>query len=59
VSQSVLIPGSIWHYPRCLSCGSTFMPEPPACPCGGSILPGGEPAPETNAPDWLMILERT
>jgi hypothetical protein len=56
--MSVLVPGSIWHYPRCMKCGESFTPGPPEClNCGGPILPGNQPAPDTNCPDWLMILE--
>lgn len=57
--KSVLIPGSVWHYTRCLQCGSSHMWGTPEClSCGGEMLEGGAPAPETTSEDWLMIFER-
>jgi hypothetical protein len=56
--DSILIPGSVWHYGRCMKCGDSFMPDPPRCYCGGRILPMNEPAPDTTvSEDWMMIFE--
>ena len=57
MSDSVLMPGSVWHYGRCMKCGESFMPDPPSCPCGGEILPHGVPAPDTKLQDFEIIPE--
>lgn len=55
-NKSVLVPGNMFHYARCMSCGNIITPTPKTCFCGGAIVPPNVPAPETTAEDWMICI---
>lgn len=46
LKDSLIAPGSVWHYARCLKCGDSCTGRPSHCViCGGEMLPPDVPAP--------------